>query len=100
MKSSHDRFGIPEENLRAAEQSAKKQKEYLPHVYVPTRREVATLKTEKLTKILIGWMCKSPTEIIPSRSQITEVRNILLNREDASQLSSLITMCNYYIHND
>ncbi|MET3119859.1 hypothetical protein AAKU64_004106 [Undibacterium sp. GrIS 1.8] len=100
MKKSHDRFGIPEENFRAAERSAKKQKGYLLHVYVPTRKEVATLKIEKLSTMLVGWMCKSPTEIIPSRTQITEVRNILLNREDASELGSLITMCNYYIHND
>ncbi|BBB59717.1 hypothetical protein UNDKW_1444 [Undibacterium sp. KW1] len=101
MQRGHERFGVPEENLRAAKKWAEKQKNTeISQCYVPTRKEVAKLGRQKITKILVNWMCHSPVEIIPSRSQIVEVRDILLAREDASSLSNVITMCNYYIAND
>lgn len=68
--------------------------------YVPTRKEVATLEPKKITAILTDWMCRSPVEIIPSRTQIIAVREVLLTRHDANKLTGLITMCNYYIDND
>jgi hypothetical protein len=42
-------------------------------------------------------MCNSPIEIIPSRSQIEEVRSIILARDDAAELADLIAMCRNYI---
>ncbi|MFZ6654022.1 hypothetical protein [Undibacterium sp. TJN19] len=100
MQRGHERFGVPEENLNAAKKWAEKQNTEISHCYVPTRNEVAKLSSQKITKILVNWMCHSPVEIIPSRSQIVEVRDILLAREDARNLSNVITMCNYYIAND
>ncbi|MFZ6756025.1 hypothetical protein ACO0K9_02305 [Undibacterium sp. Ji50W] len=100
MQHLHDRFGVPDENLLAAQNSSSKQKGHTSQTYVPTRKEVAKLGRKKITSILIDWMCRSPTEIIPSRTQIIEVRDILLTRKDADKLSGLITMCNYYITND
>ena len=99
MRHAEERFGIPEENVLAANKRAEKQSREAP-IYVPTRKEVAKLGCKKITAILIDWMCRSPTEIIPSRTQIMEVRDILLAREDAAKLSGIITMCNYYINND
>ncbi len=100
MPSNVDRFGVPEENLLAAKKWVGKQSNKQFQSYVPTRREVASLGNKKITSILVDWMCRSPVEIIPSRTQIMEVRDILLARADAKQLSGLITMCNYYINND
>ncbi|AZP14562.1 hypothetical protein EJN92_13560 [Undibacterium parvum] len=77
-----------------------KTKSYKVHSYVPSRKEVASLNIKELTEILTGWMCNSPTEIIPSRTQIAEVKDILLTRPDLSQLTGLITMCNYYINGE
>ncbi|MCU6433984.1 hypothetical protein LPB67_09420 [Undibacterium sp. Jales W-56] len=95
-----DRFGVPSSNIRAAEKWLKRTSNKDFKCYVPTRKEVSSLNTEKLAKILIDWMCKSPTEIIPSKNQIVEVRNILLQRDDAQKLSGIITMCNHYINGD
>ncbi|WP_222619236.1 hypothetical protein [Undibacterium hunanense] len=100
MLSNEDRFGIPEENLLAAKKWVDRQSNKQFQSYVPTRREVANLATKKITSILVDWMCRSPVEIIPSRTQIIEVRDILSARADAKQLTGLITMCNYYINND
>jgi|GEM_PF-1528919 len=100
MQRSQERFGVPEENLRAAKKWAEKQNPQGFQCYVPTRKEVAHLGRKKITRILVDWMCHSPIEIIPSGSQIIEVRDILLAREDARDLSNVITMCNYYIAND
>ncbi|MFZ6780441.1 hypothetical protein ACO0LD_26725 [Undibacterium sp. Ji83W] len=100
MRRGNERFGVPKENLRAAKKWAEKQNIQAFQCYVPTRTEVANLSRQKITKILVNWMCHSPVEIIPSRSQIIEVRDILLSHEDVDTLSNVITMCNYYIAND
>lgn len=100
MNHLHDRFGIPEENLLALfKWKGKKRRRFPFHLYVPTRKEVATLTPAELREILMGWMCHSPVEIIPSRLQITEVRAILLARKDAGQFTDLIEMCRNYIAN-
>jgi hypothetical protein len=52
-------------------------------MYVPTRREVATLPPSDLTEILDLWFWESPTELIPSRAQVREVRAVLVGRPDA-----------------
>ncbi|MFZ6675461.1 hypothetical protein [Undibacterium sp. Xuan67W] len=95
-----DRFGVPSSNIHAAEKWIKRTKNAEFTCYVPTKSEVLHLNSDKLVKILIDWMCKSPTEIIPSKSQISEVKNLLLQREDVHQLSGIITMCNHYISGD
>lgn len=99
MKNGHDRFGVPDENIIAARKWIKKigNKNQLFHVDVPTRQEVATLPAEALATILVGWMCNSPTAIIPSRTQIEEVRILLQHRGDADGVADLITMCSRYI---
>ncbi len=99
MKTDYQYFDVPATNRHAAKKMGKKRL-YKEHSDVPTRKEVANVDIHTLTKILTGWMCNSPTEIIPSRTQIAEVRNILLERSDVSQLTGLITMCNYYINGD
>lgn len=98
MKNEHDRFGIPEENLAAVQKwKGQKKKKYAFHVYVPTRGEVAKMPPDELKGILIGWMCHTPIEIVPSRSQIEEVRLALLDRADADAFTDLINMCRNYI---
>jgi hypothetical protein len=99
VKNDQDRFGMPEENIFAARKwmDKKRKNKYPIHIYVPTRKEVATLPPDELKPILVGWMCHSPTEIIPSRTQIEEVRTALLCRNDADRLADLIKMCSHYI---
>lgn len=98
MKNGQDHFGIPNENLMAAKKwKDKKKKKYPFYLYVPTRKEVSTLPLDELKTILVGWMCHSPTEIIPSRYQIEEVRLALVSRKDADKLADLIKMCMNYI---
>ncbi|MES2073413.1 MAG: hypothetical protein V4488_23875 [Pseudomonadota bacterium] len=93
-----DRFGIPLSNLQAAEKWCETYDKKPCHV--PTRKEVAKLSPKKITAMLVVWMCDSPTEIIPSRSQIAEVKAILQARPDTNKLTALITMCNNYISGD
>lgn len=100
MTNESDRFGVPDVNLHAAEEAVKRQKKYNLQSYVPTRHEVATLGIEKMMEMLTAWMCHSPTEIIPSRAQIAEVKLILLERPDASELAGLVNMCDRYIDGD
>ena len=99
MKNVEDHFGVPEENLIASKKwKDKKKKKHPFHIYVPTRKEVATLLLVELKPILVGWMCHSPTEIIPSRTQIDEVRIALIKRKDANELTELIEICTKYIN--
>ncbi len=99
MKNGEDHFGIPKENLVASKKwQDKKNRKYPFHIYVPTRKEVATLLPAELKSILVGWMCHSPTEIIPSRTQIDKVRVSLLKRHDANDLTDLIGICTSYIN--
>ena len=102
MKSfDQDRFGFAQTHLLAAkktaQQAAKRQKQ-LWYSYVPTRKEVATLKFEQLAPMLTGWMCNSVMELIPSRMQIAQVIEILLKRPDATIFSPLLRMCENYVH--
>lgn len=97
VMSDFSHFGIPESNLRAAEQSGERQRRHKFHTYVPTRKEVATLKPGKLKTILTGWMCNAAIEIIPSRTQIAEVKSVLMLRPDADELRDIISMCDCYI---
>jgi len=95
--NDYNYFGIPESNLRAAEKSANRKQRHKYHTSVPTRKEVATLEPVVLKPLLMGWMCNAATEIIPSRTQIFEVRQILIARADAGDLSELISMCDCYM---
>lgn len=100
MRQEFEHFGVPDMNIRAAKETVKRQTMHELHSHVPSRKEVATLAIAEITKILVGWMCHSPIEIVPSRAQIFEVRMVLLARPDFSQLSRLINMCDNYINNN
>ncbi len=99
MRREFEHFGVPAENIRAVKEAIKGKRRHELHSYVPTRKEVATLPASEVTEILTGWMCRSPIEIVPSRSQIYEVRAVLLARPDVSQLAKIVGMCNNYINN-
>lgn len=51
-------------------------------MYVPTRHEVATMQPGDLLEILDMWIWECPTELIPRRQQIVQVREVLLGRPD------------------
>ncbi|MFZ6849125.1 hypothetical protein [Undibacterium sp. RuRC25W] len=99
-RSWEDRFGASDSSIRAAQKAAKKQKKYRFHCYVPTRKEVATLSAELLSPLLIGWMCNSAMEVMPSTTQILDVIDILGQRQDATQFSRLVSMCHNYVRGD
>ena len=107
MNYENDRFRIPEANLRAAARFAKMHTRsrfwgdtQMLNSYVPTRKEVATLPKDQIHRILLDWMTNSAIEIIPSPAQISEVKSILLKREDVTELSALVAMCDCYIRHD
>ena len=68
-------------------------------IYVPTRKEVATLPPADLRTIIIDWMWESPSELIPSREQISQVRTVLAERPDSDDdvIDNLIRECDDYI---
>ena len=98
MTDYFERFGTPDENIQAAARWVEKhQKKYAYHTHVPTRKEVATMPASELRELMVGWMVHSPTEIIPSRTQIALAREVLLCRPDAHELTALLDMCKHYI---
>lgn len=96
MKDDQEFFGIPEENIMAAQRRTS-EKRNPPYSKVPTKRDIATLPAAQLKSILISWMEHSATEIIPSRAQIALVRDVLLEREDRAELATILNMCTNYI---
>ncbi|WP_083831035.1 hypothetical protein [Herbaspirillum lusitanum] len=91
-----DRFGVPDEAFSAAFSSHGNSQVFRAGTYVPTRNEVATLSVERLTMYLIEWLYESPSELIPTRAQIEEVKTILQARPDAESFSQLIRTCSSY----
>ena len=69
-------------------------------MYVPTKREVATLPPLDLYQIVIDWIWDSPSELIPNDAQIAELRTILSERQDADDqtIMSLIGECDACTH--
>lgn len=93
-----EHFGIPTENIRAAEKWAdKRHKKYHYHIEVPTRKQVRKLPPTQLTQLLVGWMVHSPVEIIPSRTQIELVVEVMRQRNDVGALQDVLKMCRNYI---
>ena len=96
----NDRFGIPEEAFLAAYKNNNCDKGVIRlGMDVPTRGEVSTLPITDLEDILIAWMWESPSELIPSRDQIREIKKLLEARPDASddEIVSIIKECQEYI---
>lgn len=97
MKFADEHFGVPMENRISAIVSATRLRKRSYHSYVPTRSDVASLSYDDLSPLLINWMTRSSIEIVPSRSQIAEVRKVLEAREDATAFKDLIETCDCYI---
>jgi hypothetical protein len=92
-----DRFGIPKSAFLAAQASHGNAQIVRCGMYVPTRGEVASMAIVDLRPILIDWLHESPTELIPSVAQISQVKAILEARQDAAELIGLIEECRQYI---
>jgi hypothetical protein len=45
----------------------------------------------------MDWLHESPSELIPSTAQISQVKTILEARPDAAELAGLIAECRAYI---
>lgn len=97
--SDLDQFGVPIENIRAAERrhtaGAQRPRSAL-NTRVPTRKEVRQLPLDELKPLLLEWMENSPIEIVPSRGQIQLVIEVLLARPDAAEMAPLLNMCRNY----
>lgn len=93
-----DRFGVPAENIRAAERRHLDggRQRVAVNTRVPTRKEVRQLPPNELAPLLLGWMEHSPIEIVPSRGQIQLVIEVLQDRPDAADLAPLLNMCRNY----
>jgi len=97
MNNDQDRFGMPESAFLAAHKSHGSAPTVRAGVYVPTRAEVRSMAPEVLRPILIDWLHESPSELIPSLAQISQVQAILEARPDAAELARLIDECRQYI---
>jgi hypothetical protein len=98
MKSDdQDRFGMPDSAFAAAHKAHGNAPTVRCGMYIPTRGEVASMAIADLRPILMDWLHESPTELIPSVAQISQVKNILEARQDAAELVGLIEECRQYI---
>lgn len=98
MRENDEYFGTPAENIEAARKWALRYRQRYPyHTRVPTRREVAGMEPAELAPLLVGWLVHSPTEIIPSRSQVEQVIALLKQRADAHQLAHVLEMCQRFV---
>jgi hypothetical protein len=66
-------------------------------MYVPTRGEVRSMPLETLRPLLIEWLWESPSELIPTDQQISQVKAELEARPDADAMAALIEECRHYI---
>lgn len=96
----HDRFGIPDSAFDTAlDGHGRDSPVFRVGMDVPMRAEVASLPMEDLRPLLIDWMWESPTELIPSNEQITNVIAMLRERPDANddEVLALISTCEVYL---
>lgn len=91
-----DRFGVSESAFAAALTSHGIARTLRAGMYVPSG-EVASTAPETLRPILMDWLHESPSELIPSTAQISQVRTILEARADAATQTGLIEECRAYI---
>lgn len=96
MSGDQDRFGMPATAFVAAQNSHRSAPTMRCGVYVPTRAEVRSMAPEALRPLLIEWLWESPTELIPTDEQISQVKAILEARPDADALAGLIEECRQY----
>lgn len=100
MNKDDQRFGMPQSAFDSALKSHGKDSPVIRlGMYVPTRREVATLPIKKLSAIVIDWLWESPSELIPNNDQIEELRAILTARSDAKEpaVLKLLSECDEYL---
>lgn len=97
LNLDQDRFGMPESTFLTARKAHGDAPSSRSGIYIPTRSEVGSMSPETLRLILIDWMHESPSELIPSDAQISEVKAILEARPDAAELAGLIGECRQYI---
>lgn len=97
VHDSNDRFGMPDAAFRAAAEAQGDTGVFRVGTYIPTRGEVATMPRNTLASILTDWIWESPTELIPSKAQISAVQEILEARQDAVDFESVIDMCRDYV---
>lgn len=92
-----DRFGMPESAFAAAQNSHGSARTVRAGMYIPTRAEVASMAPETLRPIMMDWLHESPSELIPSTAQISQVKAILEGRPDAAEVAGLVEECRQYI---
>ena len=92
-----DRFGVSESAFAAAQKAHGSAPTVRCGVYVPTRAEVRSMAPETLRPLLIEWLWESPSELIPTDEQISQVKAELEARPDADALAGLIEECRQYI---
>lgn len=103
MSSSEDEhYGMPNSAVQQAQESHKTAQDRgitRMGLFVPTRHEVRTMPPESIETMLDLWMYESPVEIIPSDSQIRDVRKDLQSRADAycPEVQRAIQLCDRYI---
>ena len=95
-----DRFGTPESAFEAARQShGLNNPAARMGMYVPTRADVENMPALALSTVIDLWFWESPTELIPTQHQITEVRSVLLARSDAltPEIMQIVAECDHFL---
>lgn len=97
MDEEDDRFGVPNDAFTAAGKAHGNAHTMRCGVYVPTRREVRSMSPEELRPLLVDWLWESPSQLIPTSEQVSQVKALLETRPDAAMLVALIEECRLYI---
>ncbi len=97
MMNSYEYFDVPLANRNSASEFASRWKLHGFNTRVPTRTDVALLRPDEVSALLENWIRRSATEVIPSRSQISQAKDILMARPDASEFENLIKLCDLRI---
>lgn len=95
--NSYEYFDVPLANRNSASEFASRWKLHGFNTRVPTRTDVALLRPDEVSALLENWIRRSATEVIPSRSQISQAKDILMARPDASEFENLIKLCDLRI---
>ena len=100
MAHPDDRFGLPDSAFLTATDSHGTGNAVLRlGMDVPAYHEIASMPADTLHTLLIDWLWESPSELIPSNTQIAQVRALLLERPDAADpdVQRLVIECDAYL---
>ncbi|MDR6739151.1 hypothetical protein J2X56_001137 [Herbaspirillum sp. 1173] len=90
-------FGVPLDNILAAQAHSIHSRSSRQCINVPSRTEVASLPPGQVREAIVEWLSRPAIEIIPSKTQIQEVLDVLYTRPDHDAVGDVMVLCEHYI---